>query len=103
MLRNCSSRPRSRRNSRSRLHPHGKSSAWSELGVFFVDDIECRQGDVEDFLFSESEFVTRFVVRRHQMRCQPSGRCRRFTASDSDNPAAPNTGMTLVLCFDGFA
>jgi hypothetical protein len=34
--------------------------------VFFVEDIECRQADVGDFLVTESDFVTRSrVLRQH--------------------------------------
>ena len=37
---------------------HGKLSAGLKPRGFFVDDIECRQADVGDFLLAEKNFLT---------------------------------------------
>src|ERR1700730_14864197 len=44
--------------------------------VFLVEDVERPQADVGDFLFTESDFVTRRAVRRRRhIHCRPTGRC----------------------------
>jgi hypothetical protein len=44
---------------------HGQPYARPECsGVFFVEDIECRQADVGDFLLTETDFVTHSPVMR---------------------------------------
>jgi hypothetical protein len=44
--------------------------------VFLVEDIERRQADIRDFLFSEADLVTlRSVVHRRHIRGRPDGRC----------------------------
>ena len=45
------------------------------FGVFLVEDIECRQADVGDFLLIESDFVTRGDGLRRYYHCRPSGCC----------------------------
>src|SRR4029077_6960982 len=55
-------------------------------GVLFVEDIECRQGDVRDFLFTESDFVTHSGAWRYrggaarQRQRQPGGPQQRHGA-----------------------
>jgi hypothetical protein len=65
--------------------------------VFLVEDIECRQADVRDFLLTESNYGTRFCV------CDGT-----FAVGDiadapppiaKDIPAAPNAGKAIFRRF----
>jgi hypothetical protein len=59
---------------------HGNTYAGAECaGIFFVEDIECRQANVRDLLLTQSNFVAHTRVPRQHIRCRSAG-CRGCTA-----------------------
>ena len=66
---------------------------------FFVEDIECRQADVGDFLVTESDFVARSCALRqhvHDRRfgCSGCSACQR-----QRQPGGPKNGTALLRRF----
>jgi hypothetical protein len=55
---------------------------------FPVEDVERRQADVEDFFFTEGEFVTRFDGPRGQI-CGGAGRLRDRAARQRQKSSGP--------------
>ena len=49
--------------------------ALRRAGVFLVENIECRQVDVGDFLLVERDFVTHYGILRQHIRNWRSGCC----------------------------
>jgi hypothetical protein len=49
-------------------------------GVLFVEDVECRQANVRDFLFTESDFVTQY---------RPNGYCGCAARQRQRQPGGP--------------
>jgi len=103
-----------------------KFYAWlSGIFAFLVEDVERRQADVRNLLFTESDscafaFLVEDVERRQavsdisssprvtrlsspvfevDVSASPLGTADAPLASDNDNPAAPNTGRALLRCF----
>ena len=54
---------------------------WS--GIFLVEDIECRQADVRDFLLAERDFVTYYCLVRQRIRNLRTA-CGRSAPNDND-------------------
>jgi hypothetical protein len=86
----------------SAASPPGKFFAdFRCSGVLLVEDIECRQADVRDFLLTESDFVTRCGVPRRYVRCWPTGsrRCaaRKSQRHPSDSQHRYGFPRTLSL------
>jgi len=102
-----------------------KFYAWlSGIFAFLVEDVERRQADVRNLLFTESDscafaFLVEDVERRQadvryffltesdskspvfevDVSASPLGTADAPLASDNDNPADPNTGRALLRCF----
>ena len=58
--------------------PGRQLNALAKLGssaIFLVEDVERRQADVRDFLFTENNYGTRFAALRRYVRCRRSCRC----------------------------
>jgi hypothetical protein len=72
----------------SAASPPGKFFAdFRCSGVLLVEDIECRQADVRDFLLTESDFVTRYGVPRRYVRCWPTGSRRCAARKNQRHPS----------------
>ena len=56
------------------------------LGIFFVEDIERRQADVRDFLFTEKGFVTHSGVLRWRIRGSRTSRSESAIAAPTAEP-----------------
>jgi hypothetical protein len=53
---------------------HSQSYAGAECaGIFFAEDIECRQANVRDLLLTQSYFVAHTGVPRQHFRCRSAG------------------------------
>jgi hypothetical protein len=79
---------------------HKLEAGRGQCGVFPVEDVERRQTDVEDFFFTEGEFVTRFrwFARADLRRGRPLVRLRRSPTTKVQRPP-----RLVRLCSDAFA
>jgi len=70
----------------------GKLHTGSECtDILFVEDIECRQANVRDFLFSENDFVARFDLLCRHVHCRTTGCTARERQRQPSSPQRWNS------------